>query len=577
MHSWTHLAAGAAPPPLLGRRRRQRRPSEPDWAGLPPELVSCILHKLDPVQIMLGADKVCRSWRRAAREEPELWRRIDMRGYEALSDRNLIDLNQMAIDAVKRSRGQCQAFCGEGSGLHDDLLCCLADHAPLLKSLILVLCNEVSDQGFMQAIKGFPLLEELELSYCRNLQQKKVFKVVAKECPRLKYLTNCRASSPYYGRDDGEAMAIATMHGLRSVQLVHNGLSNQGLAAIVDKCPHLESLDIRNCRNIRMRPKMQARINAKKLLMNYMDDERTEDSEPGFPNSECETCLSYFRSDKESYPKCYYVNDMEATVIISTVRELRSLQLYRNDLTSKGLTSILDKCAHLESIDIWNCLNIVRNNALQANCGLIRTNKLATKLLTDYSDPKIFNPEGLDKQNCRNIILNNYHNGFGDDTLEAKYKRIVVRKMAIRYHRRTKKMMAEIEKYMAKLHIDVGNIDFEKFDGAEFRFHNTWHCYYSHRHRRRSSMELDYGKFVHGYGYNYYMNFDEKFKPRGPIRECSTCLMFEYLAERWGVLDLDEYADYYDPSYGLDGHDETGFGVHDRMIGKRLRRYLKME
>ncbi|CAL5090453.1 unnamed protein product [Urochloa decumbens] len=570
----THLAAAAAAP-LLGRRRRQRRPSEPapesDWAGLPPELVSCILHRLDPVQIMLGADKVCSSWRRAAHDEPELWRRIDVRGYKALSDRNLIDLNQMAIDAVKRSRGQCQAFCGEGSGLHDDLLRCLADHAPLLKTLILVLCNEVSDQGFMEAIKGFPLLEELELSYCYNLQHKKVFKVVAKECPRLKCLTNRCASSPYYGRDDGEAMAIAKMHELRSLHLVHNGLTNQGLADIVDKCLHLESLDIRNCRNIRMHPKMQARFNTKKILMNYMDDEKTHDSEPGFPNSECEICLSYFRRDNESYPKCY-VNDMEATVIISTVRELRSLQLYRNDLTSKGLTAILDKCPHLESLDIWNCLNIVRNNnGLQANCGLIRTNKLATKLLTDYSDPKIFNPEGLDKQNCRNIILN-YHNVFGDNTLEAKYKPIIVRKMASRYHRRTKKMVAEIEKYMAKLHINVGNIDFKKFDGAEFRFH-TWYNYYSQRH---SSMELDYEKFVRGYGYNYYRSF-EKFKPRDPIMECSTCLMFEYFAERWGVLNLDDYADYYDPSYGLDGHDETDFGVHDRMISKSLRRYLKME
>ena len=52
---------------------------------------------------MMGADKVCRSWRRAARDEPELWRRIDMRGYKTLSDRNLVDLNQMAVEAVRRS------------------------------------------------------------------------------------------------------------------------------------------------------------------------------------------------------------------------------------------------------------------------------------------------------------------------------------------------------------------------------------------------------------------------------------------------------------------------------------------
>ncbi|CAN6223362.1 unnamed protein product [Urochloa humidicola] len=574
--STTHLAA-AAPPPLLGRRRRQRRPLKPapksDWAGLPPELISSIFHRLDLVQIMLGADKVCRSWRRAAHDEPELWRRINMRGYKSLSDRNLVDLNQMAIDAVKRSRGQCRSFCGEGSVLHDDLLRCLADHVPLLKRLVLVSCPELSAPEFMEAIKGFPLLEELNLSDCCNLQHKEVFKVVAKECPRLECLRNNRRVSPY-GRKDGEAMAIAKMHGLRSLQLVHNGLTNQGLDAILDRCLHLESLNIRNCRNIYLHLEMQARINSKKRLTNCMDDEKIKDDcEPGIPNSECATCLSYFECDEQSYRKCY-VNDMEATTIISTVCELRSLQLYRNDLTSKGLAAILDKCPNLESDDIWNCLNIVRNNTLQAKCGWIRTKKLTTKLLTNYSDPKVFNPEGLDKQNCRNIILDHYQNIFADATLEAKYKRVFLRKMARNYHRRTRKIMAEIEKYMATLHIDVGNIDFKKFDGVGFPIYSTWYNYNSYHH---SSMALDYGKFVRSYGYNYYRNFDQKFEPHSPIRECSTCLMFEYLAERWGVLDLDEYADYYDPSCGLDGHDETDFGVHDRMIGKRLRRYPKME
>jgi hypothetical protein len=33
----------------------------------------------------------------------------------------------MAIDAVRRSQGQCQAFCAEGSGLRDVFLYCLAE------------------------------------------------------------------------------------------------------------------------------------------------------------------------------------------------------------------------------------------------------------------------------------------------------------------------------------------------------------------------------------------------------------------------------------------------------------------
>ncbi|XVF68325.1 hypothetical protein PTKIN_Ptkin10aG0195800 [Pterospermum kingtungense] len=42
------------------------------------------------------------------------------------------------------------------------------------------------------------------------------------------------------------------MHGLRHLQLVGNKLSNQGLQAILDGCPYLESLDLRNCYNVNL-------------------------------------------------------------------------------------------------------------------------------------------------------------------------------------------------------------------------------------------------------------------------------------------------------------------------------------
>ncbi|KAL6639750.1 hypothetical protein ACP70R_022572 [Stipagrostis hirtigluma subsp. patula] len=148
MPSWTLLAAAEAAPPRL-RQRRRGRPSESvtlhlsvfrslrlpsrHGAELPPELVSSVFHRLDPVQIMLAADKVCRSWRRAARDEPELWRRVDMRGHRALSFRGLVDLDKMAADAVLHSRGQCEAFCGEGFDVDDDLLRFLADQGAIAK------------------------------------------------------------------------------------------------------------------------------------------------------------------------------------------------------------------------------------------------------------------------------------------------------------------------------------------------------------------------------------------------------------------------------------------------------------
>lgn len=101
------------------------------------------------------------------------------------------------------------------------------------------------------------------------------------------------------------------MRGLRSLQLIHNDLTNQGLAAILDKCVHLESLCIHYCWNICMTRKIKARIKKKKLLMNYMHvthmdcDENNigEDFHPRSLNIECSTCLDYFGRGKESYPK----------------------------------------------------------------------------------------------------------------------------------------------------------------------------------------------------------------------------------------------------------------------------------
>jgi len=256
-----------------------------------------------------------------------------MRGYKTLSDRNLVDLNQMAVEAVRRSQGQCQAFSGEGDGLHD-FIHFLGNHAPLLKRLILVSCRQVSGEGFMQAITGFPLLEELHLSKCWGVQHLGVFEVIAKECPRLKYLRICDDPYGYRYTADGEAMAIAKMQKLRSLQLTHNSLSNQGLEAILDNCLHLKSLDILDCYNIHMTPEMQARIKTKKLLMNYSSDGRWDDfDEPGSPTSECSTCLNYFGPNEQWYRK-RYPNDKEEAMVISAVRELRSLELYRNDLTS---------------------------------------------------------------------------------------------------------------------------------------------------------------------------------------------------------------------------------------------------
>jgi hypothetical protein len=59
------------------------------------------------------------------------------------------------------------------------------------------------------------------------------------------------------------------MHGLRSLKLVHDNLSNKGLTTIIDNCPHLKYLHIQDCCNI----SMDANLTAKcaQITMHYYE------------------------------------------------------------------------------------------------------------------------------------------------------------------------------------------------------------------------------------------------------------------------------------------------------------------
>ncbi|XP_004974358.1 F-box protein SKIP19-like [Setaria italica] len=240
------------------RRRREEAAAEPrDWAdGLGPDLLLEILGRLDHADILMSADRVCWAWRRAAREEPTLWRRVVMRGGGGGLDGISRRLNRCgaACEAVRRGAGLCEAVCVEYAA-DDGFLIYLSEMAPKLKSLRLICCNDVTEEGFTGAVQELPLLEELELSLCDNVGcSVDCYELVADKCIQLKHFRLSRHDSKV-----GEAWwqnkdvpAIASMHRLRSLQLFGNTLSSNGLETILDNCPQLESLDIRRCANVKM-------------------------------------------------------------------------------------------------------------------------------------------------------------------------------------------------------------------------------------------------------------------------------------------------------------------------------------
>jgi hypothetical protein len=98
-----------------------------DWAELPADAISCILHRCHQVELLIGGvAAVCRSWRRAAREEPQLWRRIDLRDLPYIPPfQPEASLANIMSAALRLSAGLCHTFFGEI--LHDHHFLLLAE------------------------------------------------------------------------------------------------------------------------------------------------------------------------------------------------------------------------------------------------------------------------------------------------------------------------------------------------------------------------------------------------------------------------------------------------------------------
>lgn len=210
-----------------------------------------ILKKVGVVDILQSAQKVCMAWRSVSKD-PALWRSIDMRNCgDDLWDVMAFDVEKMATHAIDRSCGQLLEFnfCGFGS---DELLRYIGERASQLRRLQLVYPYSVSDDGLIEAAKKLPLLEELHIY--NGFLSKEALLNVGRCCPLLKSLkfNNRGFRAPHMEYDD-EALAIAeTMPGLHQLQLFGNNLTNDGLKAILDGCPNLESLDLRHCFNVNL-------------------------------------------------------------------------------------------------------------------------------------------------------------------------------------------------------------------------------------------------------------------------------------------------------------------------------------
>ncbi|XP_041028736.1 putative F-box/LRR-repeat protein 23 [Juglans microcarpa x Juglans regia] len=261
------------PPPhhLLAEQYR-------NWLDLPRELMESILKKLSVIEILTSAQKVCLPWRDIC-NDPYMWRTLNM--VDVQDSRNMpYDLEaEMCRQAVDLSCGQLVRI-KVGRFCTDRLLEYITESSRGLRYLGLSWC-EISETGFSEAVANIPLLEELELSYCSWTEN--FPEVVGRSCPHLKSL---KLRREVYGGDhecDLSANAIAeNMPGLVILHLVGNKLTDNGLLAILDGCPHLQTLILRNCRCVSPEGDVGRKCSErrKNLLLDYSNDHQEFDEMP---------------------------------------------------------------------------------------------------------------------------------------------------------------------------------------------------------------------------------------------------------------------------------------------------------
>ncbi|KAI3741557.1 hypothetical protein L1987_59231 [Smallanthus sonchifolius] len=222
----------------------------PNWLQIPEELMAMILQRLDAVEILNSAQKVCTTWRRICKD-PAMWKVINMLdsvvSWDPDSEYDLVSLTKQA---VYRSCGELidinlEYFCT------DDLLDHISQFSNKLKRLCLSNCCNITSSGLAHAAKKLPHLEELHLYYT-DISVEDI-EVIGRNCPHLKSFKLNKELSRLRIEFDGDAFAIgSSMPELHHLQLFGNKMTNEGLQAILNGCPRLESLDVRSCFNLNL-------------------------------------------------------------------------------------------------------------------------------------------------------------------------------------------------------------------------------------------------------------------------------------------------------------------------------------
>ncbi|KAF9616829.1 hypothetical protein IFM89_032679 [Coptis chinensis] len=226
-----------------------------NWLDLPRDVMIIILSKLHTIDILYSVQRVCSSWRKLCKEPQFFCRIVIPSRWEDCARLGADGLAELVKVAMDRSCGELVEFSLETRKqvVLIDLLFNVVERSNTLKYLRLDTCFTFQSRSLWKQIaRKIPLLEELEIHY--DSFSVMAIEEVGRSCPNLHYF-KLKGELPWYSRGDCNKMVFAiaeSMPQLRRLSLIENGLTNDGLQAILDGCPHLEYLDLRKCLRVNL-------------------------------------------------------------------------------------------------------------------------------------------------------------------------------------------------------------------------------------------------------------------------------------------------------------------------------------
>ncbi|PWA96295.1 RNI-like superfamily protein [Artemisia annua] len=285
------------------------RPKRRNWLDIPSDILADILSRVGAIDILENAQLVCTAWRKICKNNPDVWRVIYMENYWDPKARPL--LRQMCEEAVNRSQfGLVDIaivdFC------NDDLLFYVAYRSSQLRSLDISgssdYLTDISVETIRSVGRHCPMLETLKMN-----KERVVFsdRETTEDYYELKNKINT---------DTAIAIAIGkNFCQLKHLELIGNYMTNVGLRAILDGCPHIELLDLRQCYYIDLKTDLGERCSQQitylKLSNDFVDStacnvtagyKKDYDDDDYYYSEDND---GYYNEDNDGYKKDYYYDD----------------------------------------------------------------------------------------------------------------------------------------------------------------------------------------------------------------------------------------------------------------------------